>query len=123
MRFTVLFNLIIFMLVFPISGSCEEEEKVIKTLEEKYTEVNWINAISKDATLVTMELKGINRESPEGQINKVLQNALETIKQMRKDAEKQGIVVEGFSLNLAFPPSITIDFRFMDEARTQEFVE
>ncbi len=63
MRFITLVNLNIFMLVLPISVLCAEEKQAIKTLEAKYSGPNWVDAISKDVTAVTIELKAINKEA------------------------------------------------------------
>ena len=114
MKLTVLITLSIFMLLLPVSVSYSKEEQNTNTLELEQVKPNWVDAISQDITTITIELKTINKETPEGEINKIFQSALEKLEQMREGIEKQGIIIEGFSLNLTLPPSITINFKFKE---------
>ncbi len=50
-------------------------------------------------------------------LHPVLKESLKKIYDMKERLRDEDVIVEGFSLQLALPPSITINFRFKDEKR------
>ncbi|MCF7879080.1 MAG: hypothetical protein K9L95_06425 [Candidatus Omnitrophica bacterium] len=111
MRLLILVILSVFIVLsFPLYS----KEQATTILEEENSKNDWANVVSQGITNVTLELGTIDEEMAQGQINTRLQRALEIVQQMRIDTKKQGIIVEGFSLSLALPPSVTIEFKFKD---------
>jgi hypothetical protein len=113
MKFIVL--LLCFCLL-PIHVFSADEKNTIKVPElnrEEATQI-WIKTVSEDVAIISSDLRTITPETPKEKVNEILEEALKKVQKMRTEAAKRGVILEGFSINLAFPPSMTVDFKFKD---------
>jgi hypothetical protein len=92
-----------------------EEQRLVKVIVPPGTEKEeWVSVISRDAAVASSSIVGIKIDTPVQEIDANLQKALFIVQKMRKSVEPYGIAVDSFSLNIGFPPSITVNFKFKD---------
>lgn len=110
MRILVLYFL--FVVIFSVNSFALDSSE--KNLEYQLNDNEWVSSVSSNATSMTLELRMINEETSKEEVEEVLKKVLTKVQDIRKNAEKYGIKVEGFSLDLNWIPSITINFTFID---------
>jgi len=75
----------------------------------------WTSVVSGNTVAVSSTLSMFTKEMPIKQKNALLEKSLLQVQKMREDVEPYGVILEGFSLNLGMPLSITVNFKFKDK--------
>jgi len=85
-----------------------------KIIAGEKSQAVWIKTVSSDTAFLNMQLAVIKKETPQEEVDKIFEGVLRQIQEMRVELKKKGIDLEGFSINIAAPPSVTINFKFVD---------
>ncbi|MBN2120026.1 MAG: hypothetical protein JW734_03085 [Candidatus Omnitrophica bacterium] len=108
----------LFIFVFYSRGFSAEEGRIERALNEvlelQAPEYEWIQTLSPGAASIVVALGEIDENTPEATVKIKIEEILAKMQKMRKELKSYGITIESFSLNIGFPPSLTINCKFED---------
>jgi len=96
-------------IVYSVENSGRENQ-----IEEEIAQV-WSETISEYTARIIYVLEKMQKNTSSEQTKETLKEVFNEIQQMRDKIKLEGIIVEGFSLNLDNPSSITVKFKFKEE--------
>ena len=86
---------------------------VLQEVAEKTApEYEWIRVMTPNTASIATILKEIDEQTPERSIKIKIEEILVKMELMRGQLREHDVNMESFSLNVGFPPSLTINCRF-----------